>query len=194
MILGCDFPKKMITYIGTNHYDPKGPKRLETLLNYLSPDIITVESSAIYQKLVKHEKQLSPNLSSMHKRFHYEWDVSKKYAKKHSIQIHPIDDPQFAYKIGTMPLIIHRRSDEKLYGLDMIYGVLKRLGEPFFGHRDRYMADRIREFTGYKNLIHISGAGHVVPLPKRIKRKNLNSPLKSPNVILLPEADELCNN
>lgn len=90
--------------VGTNHIDPRGPQRLEKLLEYLEPDILTVESSderkeafgkqrgAIRSVAVHIDKELLEEwfttLSPA-----YEVYVSQKYSKKYNISLHKIDIP-----------------------------------------------------------------------------------------------------
>ncbi|MDP2906993.1 MAG: hypothetical protein Q8O03_03565 [Nanoarchaeota archaeon] len=96
-----------IILIGTGHLDPKGEKRLEKLLEYTSPEILTIESSKKRRKLLeKTQKTIKDSLEK--KGLHpyivkdlisktvgqvYEWRVTKDYSKKCKIPLYEIDLP-----------------------------------------------------------------------------------------------------
>lgn len=96
-----------IILIGTGHLDPRGGKRLEKLLEYTSPEILTIESSKKRRKLLeKTQKTIKDSLEK--KGLHpyivkdlisktvgrvYEWRVTKDYSKKCKIPLYEIDLP-----------------------------------------------------------------------------------------------------
>lgn len=90
--------------IGTNHIDPRGPQRLEKLLEHLEPEILTVESSD--ERVEAYEKQKEKIRSAavqVGKQLIEEWFttfsppyevyIPGDYSKKHNIPLHKIDTP-----------------------------------------------------------------------------------------------------
>ena len=98
-----------IILIGTAHLDPRGEKRLEKLLEYTGPEILTIESSKKRRKLLETtQKTIKDSLEK--KGLHpymvkdlisktaiggfYEWSVTKDYSQKHKIPLYEIDMPK----------------------------------------------------------------------------------------------------
>lgn len=100
-----------ITLIGCTHSDVKGEQRLDKLLRYIQPEIITVESSEhkrkVHSRVMKivceclEQKGLNPENA---KEFceltigdiFYEYKACEKYAKNNNILLYEIDKPYLA--------------------------------------------------------------------------------------------------
>lgn len=99
--------KGKLILIGTSHKDLKCPQRLEKLLRYTDPEILTIEHADMdlesNQKIKKElieifeQKGIEPSLAerwfSPRLPAFYEWYTCEKYAKKHNIPLHKIDLP-----------------------------------------------------------------------------------------------------
>lgn len=92
--------------IGTDHNDPRGPSRLEKLLNHTKPEILTVETSYTRLKFldecteelfsILRRKGIREDLLERYRSEvlpFYEWDVCKKYAKSNNIHLYGVDTP-----------------------------------------------------------------------------------------------------
>ena len=97
-----------IHFIGTIHSDPQGKERLARALGYEKPDLITVESSKEVIEYIEQEAlplmkqkvdslgfypEVAEYLKEELVKLNYEIEVSRNYAREHTIPLSYVDHP-----------------------------------------------------------------------------------------------------
>ena len=121
--------------IGLSHSDPKGKQRLEKLLDYVKPKILTIEASEErldFSRQVKSDlslhlekKDLDPSLIekwvSVVAFTDYEWETCNEYAACNKIPLYSIDLPQIKDEEKNLALI----SLNSVKAADITNGILE---------------------------------------------------------------------
>lgn len=170
-----------IVFVGTSHLDPRGRRRLSSMLGLLSPDIVAVEiDSAHIDNIAWTEEDISDKTTAMllkypgshyatvdwiARNYAYEYRVSKEHCVSNGSDLYCIDDsmednpaaPQIdTGRLLAMPLDRLLASGASKYG-DNVNIDSKHLS--WLQARDDVMESRIRDMPG--RVLFVGGAGHV---------------------------------
>lgn len=197
---------KEIVLVGTVHRDPKGYEALLKVLYHHRPEVVTVEVSPYgltfrRKKRELLERQDLPLGLKAFLEIPYEYKAAKAYGAEHGVPVIPIDLCPYSKRFLRDLMDLFSNSVKvdasvplQQYNIAILCWDDPTLARAFLKHldpkRERALAKRVfSTFMRFeKNLMHIGGWTHMLPLPETLF--GLLRPLKPKRILLLPEGGD----